>query len=88
MVDMIDPETAEVTSVDAAWEAIRACCSLKPGYITLDTPLLESIFRLFLSNGNKPLSVLELHEHLDKKPPETILRMLTRGRIYMGIKPV
>lgn len=88
MVDMIDPETAEVTRVDAIWEAIRACCSLEPDYITMDTPLLESIFRLFLANGNKPLSVVELHERLDKKPPETILRMLTKGRVYLGIRPV
>lgn len=88
MVDMVDPETAEVTRVEALWEAIRACCSLQPGYITVDTPLIESIFRVFLANGNKPLSVLELHERLDKKPPETILRMLTKGRVYLGIRPV
>ncbi len=86
IVDMIDPETAEITQIDAIWEAIRACCSLQPGYITVDTPLLEGIFRLFLANGNKPLSVLELHGQLDKKPPETILRMLTRGRVYLGIR--
>jgi len=88
IVDMVDPETAEVQQVDAMWEAIRACCSLKPGYITMDTPLLESIFRVFLANGNKPLSVRELHERLDKKPAETILRLLTKGRVYLGIRPV
>ena len=88
LVDMVDPETAEVTKVDAIWEAIRACCSLKPDYITPDTPLLDSIFRTFLANGNKPLSILDLHKRLDKRPPETILRMLTRGRVYLGIKPV
>ena len=88
MVDMIDPHTAEVQRVDAMWEAIRACCSLKPGYITMDTPLLDSIFRVFLANGNKPLSVRELHERLNKKPPETILRLLTKGRVYLGIRPV
>nr|MBC7244336.1 hypothetical protein [Chloroflexota bacterium] len=88
MVDLIDPETAEVTRVDAVWEAIRACCSTKPDYITPDTPLIESIFRVLLANGNKPLSILELHERIDKQPPETILRLLTRGQIYKGIKPV
>jgi hypothetical protein len=87
-VDMIDPETAEVTRVDALWEAIRACCSLKPDYITQDTPILDGIFRVFLANGNKPLSVEQLHERLDKKPPDVILRMLTRGQVYLGIKPV
>jgi hypothetical protein len=87
MVDMVDPETAEVTTVDAIWEAIRACCSSKPGYLTADTPLLDSIFRTFLANGNTPLSVQELYERLDRRPPETILRVLTKGRIYLGIKP-
>ena len=88
MVDMVDPETAEVTQVDVLWEAIRACCSLKPDYLPPETPILDSIFRVFLANGNQPLSILELHERLDKKPPDVILRILTRGQVYMGIKPV
>lgn len=88
MVDMVDPETAEVTQVDALWEAIRACCSHKPDYLAPDTPILDSIFRVFLANGNQPLSILELHERLDKRPPDVILRILTRGQVYMGIKPV
>lgn len=86
-VDMIDLETAEVTKVGAILECIRACCSTRPEYITADTPILDGIFRTFLANGNEPLSVLELYEHLGKGPPEMILRMLTKGRIYMGIKP-
>lgn len=88
MVDMVDPDTAEVTQVDALWEAIRACCSLKPGYIAADTPILDSIFRVFIANGNRPLSIRELHERLDKKPADVMLRLLTRGQVYMGIKPV
>jgi len=88
MVDMVDPETAEVIQMDAIWEAIRACCSHRPDYLTPETPLLEGIFRILLANGNKPLSVLELYERLGRRPPETILRMLTMGQIYMGIRPV
>jgi hypothetical protein len=88
IVDVVDPDTAEVTRVDAIWEAIRACCSVRQDYITAETPLLDSVFRLFLANGNKPLSVQELYESLDKRPPETILRVLTKGQVYLGIKPV
>jgi len=87
-IDMVDPVTAEVTRVDALWEAIRSCCSRRPDYITPETPILDSIFRLFLGNGNQPLSSHELHDRLDKRPPDVILRLLTRGQIYMGIKPV
>ena len=86
-VDWIDPETAEVTQEDALWHAIRTCCSQKAGYLTQDTPIIDAIFLIFLGNGNRPLSVLELYEKLDKRPPETILRMLTRGQIYMGLRP-
>jgi hypothetical protein len=87
-IDMVDPDTAEVLKVDALWEAIRACCSVKPGYITADTPLLDSIFRVLLANGNRALSVQELYDRLNRRPPETILRVLTKGRVYLGIRPV
>jgi hypothetical protein len=88
LIDVVDSETAEVSQLDPVWEAIRACCSQRPDYITADSPLLDSIFRTFLANGNKPLSVLELHQRLDRKPPEIILRLLTKGQVYMGIRPV
>ena len=88
IVDMVDPDTAEVTKVDAVWEAIRACCSSRSDYITAQTPLLDSIFRLFLANGNKPLSAQELYKRLDKRPPEIILRVLTKGPVHLGIRPV
>jgi len=86
-VDMVDPDTAEVARVDAIWEAVRACCSVRPDFIGADTPLLDSIFRVFVGNGNRPLSVRELYSRLDKKPPEIILRMLTKGNVYLGIRP-
>lgn len=86
-IDWVDEETAEVTQVDPLWHTIRACCSLKPGYITPDTPIIDAIFMTFLANGNKPLSIVELHALLDKRPPETILRMLTGGVVYLGLRP-
>lgn len=87
-VDWIDDETAEVTRVDALSHTLRTCCSTKPDYITEDMPFVEAVFRVFLANGNTPLSSLELHQMLDRRPPDIILRMLTKARIYNGIKPV
>ena len=87
-VDWVDDETAEVTRVDALWHCLRTCCSTKPDYVTVETPLVESIFRVFLGNGNTPLSPRELHRILNRRPPEVILRMLTRSRVYNGIKPI
>ncbi len=87
-VDWVDPETAAVRREDALWSTLRGCCSTKPGYITPNTPIVDSIFLTFVANGNQPLSPRELYERLDKRPPEMILRMLTGGQVYLGIRPV
>ena len=87
-VDWVDPETAEVRQVDALWENILSCCSLKPDYITETTPLVTSIFRTLVANKNAPLSPLELYKRIGRSTPEDILRVLTGERIYYGIVPV
>jgi hypothetical protein len=86
-VDWVDEETGEVSRVDGLWHSLRSCCSLKADYISLSTPIVDAIFRTFLANGNKPLSVNELYELLDRRPPATLLRLLTAGQVYMGIRP-
>jgi hypothetical protein len=87
-VDWIDPDTAEVTRVDALWQSLRTHCSQRPDFITENTPLTDAVFRAFLANGNKPLSVLELHDILGRHTAETILRTLSSRKIYKGIRPV
>lgn len=88
MVDWIDPDTAEVQRVDALWQALKSCCSLKPDYIDASTPLITAIFRTFLMNDNRPLSPRELAERLSYSRPDAILRTLSKGKVYRGIKPV
>jgi len=87
-IDWVDPETAEVRQVDGLWHSLRTCCSQRPDYITESTPLLEAIFRVFLANGNEPLSPVELHQILGRRSPEVILRTLAGRKIYKGIRPV
>jgi len=87
-VDWIDPDTAEVTQVDALWQSLRTHCSQRPDFITENTPLTDAVFRLFLANGNTPLSTIELREILGRYAPETILRTLGGRKIYKGIRPV
>ena len=87
-IDWVDEQTAEIARVDGLWHSLRTCCRLKAGYITPSTPIVEAVFRTFLGNGNRPLSIVDLYERLDRRPPETLLRILTSGRIYMGIRPV
>jgi len=86
--DWVDPKTGEVTRQDALWYSLRTCCSLKPGYIGPDTPIIRSVFLTFLANGNQPLSTNELYERIDRRPPEVLLRILTKGPIHLGIRPV
>lgn len=87
-IDWIDPETAEVTKVDGLWQCLRTHCSQRPDYITEKTALTTSIFRLFLANGNTPLSPVEMHRILGRQTPEMILRTLSGRQVYEGIKPI
>lgn len=87
LVDWIDPDTAQVKQVDGLWHSLRTCCSLKPGYIDERTPLTTAVFRVFLANGNEPLTAGEL-ETILQRPADTILKTIGGLRIYHGIKPV
>lgn len=87
-LDYIDPETAEVRKVDALSQAL-AKASQDSQWITNQTTLVDAVFRVFLANGNKPLSPNDLGK-LINKPPTTILRTLagTTGQVYKGLRPV
>ncbi|MGD8464057.1 MAG: hypothetical protein PVI09_09335 [Anaerolineae bacterium] len=87
LVDWVDDTTAEVTQVDGLWHSLRTCCSKKPDYIGELTPLTTAIFRVFLANGNEPLSAEELAIEV-QRPADTILRTIGGLRVYNGIKPV
>jgi hypothetical protein len=87
MIDSVDPETAEVHQVDALWDSLLTCCSKKPGFFDADMPIVDGVFRVFVSNGNKPLSIRELHSFIGRRTPEMILRTLTAGEVYLGIRP-
>lgn len=86
-VDWVDPDTAEVYQVDGLWQALRTHCSLEPDYITDSTPLTNAIFRVFLANGNIPLTPVELSERV-KRPADQILQTLAGKQIFDGIKPI
>ncbi|NDJ85146.1 MAG: hypothetical protein GYB66_04605 [Chloroflexi bacterium] len=83
-LDVIDSETAEVRQIDPLQHA------LKEGVEQIDfahMPLVDAVFRVFLMNGNQPLSPNEL-SHVIQRPATTILRTLSGARVYRGIRPV
>ncbi len=86
MVDWVDAETAEVHQVDGVQHVLITHCAKQSGFITPHTSMVDSVFRVFLSNGNLPMSPLELSIRLER-PAETILKTLWGGRVYRGLRP-
>ncbi len=86
-IDWIDPQTAEVKPVNGVQHALMTHCALQPDFVNERTALVEAVFRLFLANGNVPMSVEELSAKLNR-PAETILRTLAGPRVYRGLRPV
>lgn len=87
MVDWVDPNTAEVQRVDGVQHTLISHCAKQPAFITPHTTVVDAIFRLFLANGNAPMTPLEMADHLGR-PAETILKTLTGGRVYRGVRPL
>lgn len=87
MIDWVDPLTAEVKPVDGVQNTLMSHCVKQPDFLTEQTAMVEAVFRLFLTNGNLPMSSDELGSRLNR-PAMTILRTLTAGRVYKGIRPV
>ncbi|MFC1907648.1 hypothetical protein ACFLW8_06145 [Chloroflexota bacterium] len=75
--------------------AIKGCCSQDPDFITSRLPILESVFRLILANGNCPLELEELGNQLRERlggdtyrtSPEMLSRLLDNDRYY-GLRRV
>jgi len=85
-IDWIDHATAEVKPVDGIQNALMTHCVKQPDFLTDQTALVEAVFRLFLTNGNSPLTSADLGSRLNRQP-ETILRTLAGARVYKGIRP-
>ena len=85
-IDWVDPMTAEVKPVEGVQNTLMMHCVKQPDFLTNQTALVEAVFRLFLTNGNMPMSSQDLGAKLHR-PPETILRTLASARVYKGIRP-
>jgi len=87
LVDNVDPETAEVTRVPGIQNVLITHCAQQPNYITRQTSLVNAVFRIFLANGNTPLTARELAERLGRQP-NMVLRTFSSPRVYKGIRPL
>jgi hypothetical protein len=86
MIDLIDPQTAEVHPVAGLQHTLLTHCALQPDFINSRTTLVDAVFRVLLANENKALTPLELSAQIGR-PAETILRTLSGPRVYQGIRP-
>jgi hypothetical protein len=76
-------------------KATKNCCAKVPDFITPGMPLQESIFRVFLANGNQPLTLDELSNQLNAKrgidayrTPVNVLARLLRYDQHYGLRVV
>jgi hypothetical protein len=77
-------------SPKALMSAIKSCCSRRPDFINERLPILEGIFRFFLSKGNQPFDLEELGNQLSqlrggdpyRSSPDTLSRLLKNDRYY------
>lgn len=85
-IDWVDEKTGEVRQVIGLQHVLQTHCSKQPGYINDDLSLVDAAFRVFLANGNSPLTCKELSGIIGQ-PPQKILQTLSGRRIYKGIRP-
>ena len=60
---------------------------LNSDLISPHTTLVDAIFRIFLANGNAPMSPIELAQ-ISGRAPDLILRVLMGEQIYRGLRPL
>jgi len=87
LVDWVDPETAEVQRVDGLQNILITHCARQQSFINQHMTLVDSVFRIFLANGNTPLTPEELGEQMGRDS-QIVLKTLTGLRVYKGLRPV
>jgi hypothetical protein len=87
LIDWVDPLTAEVKRVDGLQHTLMTHCALQPEFANAHTAIVEAIFRLFIANGNIPMTAEDLSKKLNR-PADTILKTIAGPRVYRGLRPV
>jgi len=83
-------------SETALLNALKQCCSKWEGFFNPNAPLLELIFRLFLTNGNNPLTLAQIQDSLEQRLTDTSglrdlsipkLKRMIDNNSYYGLRP-
>jgi hypothetical protein len=87
LYDNINIETGEVTKIDGLQYILISHCVKQENFINANTAVVDAVFRLLLTNENKPMTCNQLSDKINR-PAQTILQTLTGPRVYKGIRPV
>jgi hypothetical protein len=85
IVDYIHPDTGEVFRLDELGLAIQEAAR-QSDFINPQTSLIDSVFRVFLANGNLPRTPRELANDTGRSA-DVILKTLGGIKVYKGIRP-
>jgi hypothetical protein len=93
-VEKLGKKKKKATSSEVL-SAIQDCCSKLPDFMTVRMPIMESVFRILLANGNKPMAVEDIGHELSIRrggdnyagSPQMLTRLLNNDHWY-GFKKV
>jgi len=86
-IDWVDWETGEIQQVAGLQYVITSHCSKLEGYVMQAPTIIGVIFRVFLSNGNQPLSPRRLAPLVGQRA-EQVLLVLAGKSASKGLRPV
>ncbi|MBI9049520.1 MAG: hypothetical protein JEZ00_08875 [Anaerolineaceae bacterium] len=87
LYDLIDMQTGEISKIDGLQHILISHCAKQENFITPNTTIVDTVFRLLIINGNRPMTSNELSDKINR-PAQTILRTLAGPRVYKGIRPI
>lgn len=86
-VDLVDLETGEVRKVDGFQFALQTYFAQLPSDYIQQTSLVDAVFYTLLANANRPMSVREMANRVERDP-DVVLKTISGRRIYQGIRPI
>lgn len=87
VVDLVDPQTAEVRQVDGFQYTIQRYFKQLPEDFTNRLSLVDAVFCVILANANRPMTAREIAEQV-KRSAEVVLKTIGGPTVYQGIRPM
>jgi hypothetical protein len=86
-VDLIHPQTGEVSRVDGFQYVVQAYFNQLPDDFLSRTSLVDAVFCTLLANANQPMTAEEIAKRVNR-PTDVVLKTIGGPKIYQGIRPV